>query len=169
MKSLPVDVALAEHVAEFYADPLGFVLFAYPWGEPGGPLAQASGPDEWQRDFLHDLGREIRERRFDGVNAVKPVRMATASGHGIGKSTLVAWLVNWVMSTRPNSVGTITANTFPQLSAKTWAQIQRWTRMCITTNWFTITGTRLARRNAPEAWFCSPQTCREENSEALAG
>ncbi len=30
-----VDLELAEEVANYYADPLGFVLFAYPWGEPG--------------------------------------------------------------------------------------------------------------------------------------
>lgn len=162
------DIELAEEIAKFYADPLGFVLFAYPWQE-AGPLERSTGPDTWQREFLQDLGGEVRGRAFDGVNAVRPIRMATASGHGIGKSTLVAWLVDWIMSTRPNAVGTITANTFPQLSSKTWAQIQRWTRLCITSHWFTITGTRMAHRQAPETWFCTPQTCREENSESFAG
>jgi hypothetical protein len=162
------DIALAEEIAQFYADPLGFVEFAYPWGEPG-PLESASGPDAWQREFLSDLGREVRERAFDGVTAVRPIRMAAASGHGIGKSTLVAWLVDWIMSTRPNAVGTITANTFTQLSSKTWAQIQRWTRLCITSHWFSVSGTRMAYRGAPETWFCTPQTCREENSESFAG
>ena len=51
--------------------------------------------------------------------------MATASGHGIGKSTLVAWIVAWIvvwiMSTRPHCQGTVTANTFTQLQTKTWA------------------------------------------------
>jgi hypothetical protein len=163
------DVALAEEISQFYADPLGFVRFAYPWGEPGSSLERLEGPDGWQREFLEDLGREVRERRFNGQNAVRPIRMATASGHGIGKSTMVSWLVDWIMSTRPNAVGTITANTFPQLQSKTWAQIQRWTQLCITGHWFSVSGTRMANRNAPATWFCTPQTCREENSEAFAG
>lgn len=162
------NMELASEIAKFYADPLGFVKFAYPWGEPG-PLANATGPDEWQTEFLRDLGEEVRRRKFDGRNAVAPIRMAVASGHGIGKSTIVAWIVDWIMSTRPNCVGTVTANTFPQLQTKTWAQIQLWTRRCITAHWFTISGTRLAYRESPESWAFTPQTCREENSEAFAG
>src|ERR1051325_7510406 len=102
---------LADAVAEYYADPLGFVLLAYPWGEPGTPLENESGPDDWQREFLEDLGRKVRARGFDGTAGVLPIRMAVASGHGIGKSTVIAWVCDWIMSTRDNSRGTITANT----------------------------------------------------------
>lgn len=159
---------LAEQIAEFYADPLGFVLFAYPWGEPG-PLEHYDGPDEWQVAFLNDLGREVRERGFDGVNAVKPIRMAVASGHGIGKSTIVSWILNWVMATRPNAIGTVTANTFTQLTTKTWAAIQTWTKRLICAHWFTVTTDRIFYSGLRESWFCSAQTCKEENSEAFAG
>ena len=47
-------------MASFYHDPLGFVLFAYPWGEPG-PLEHFDGPDEDQRAFLEDLAKEVRD------------------------------------------------------------------------------------------------------------
>jgi Recombinase len=155
-------------IGETYDDPVAFVRLAYPWGEPG-ELAGFSGPDRWQGEFLEDLGREVRTRGFDGIHAVGPIRMATASGHGIGKSTLVAWIVDWIMSTRPYCQGTITANTYTQLETKTWAAIQKWTRLCITGRWFVITGTRMYQRDYPETWFCSAQSCREENSEAFAG
>ena len=95
------DVEIARLIGDTYDDPLSFVLLAYPWGEPG-ELAGFNGPDRWQREFLEDLSREVRARGFDGIQAVPPVRMATSSGHGIGKSTLVAWIVNWIMSTRPH-------------------------------------------------------------------
>jgi hypothetical protein len=72
-------------------------------------------------EFLADLGQQIRSRGFDGVSPVMPVRMTTASGHGIGKSGLVACVVRWILSTRPHSKGTITANTFQQLSTRTWS------------------------------------------------
>jgi len=162
------DELLADEISTYYDDPLGFVLFAYPWGEKGA-LEDFSGPDTWQREFLEDLGREVRARKFDGVHPVKPVRMAAASGHGIGKSTLVAWLTNWIMSTRPDSIGTITANTFTQLSTKTWASIQKWTRLSINAHWWTITTQRMYSNQFPETWFCSAQTCKEQNSEAFAG
>lgn len=148
---------------------MGFVLFAYPWGEPGSSLDGFPGPDVWQAEFLNDLGAEVKKRTFDGKNAVAPIRMAVGSGHGIGKSTLVAWLVDWIMSTRPGCQGTVTANTFTQLSTKTWAAIQRWTGMCITSHWFNITDDRMYRTAQPKSWFCTPQTCKEENSEAFAG
>lgn len=168
-KTRNVEAELAEDISQFYADPLGFVKFAYPWGEPGSSLRDATGPDVWQAELLQDIGREVRERKFDGIKAVKPIRIAVSSGHGIGKSTIAAWIVNWILSTRPNCQGTVTANTFPQLQTKTWAQIQRWSKLCITGHWFLVTGDRIYHRDAKESWFCSAQTCREENSEAFAG
>jgi hypothetical protein len=159
---------LADEIAKYYADPLGFVIFAYPWREKG-PLVDYDGPDEWQTEVLTAIGDAVRERGFDGFHTVPAVRVAIASGHGIGKSTISAWLVDWIMSTRPNAQGTVTANTFTQLSTKTWAQICKWTRLCITSDWFRLTGTRMYHRDFPDSWFCSAQSSKEENSEAFAG
>lgn len=164
----PVDLELADEISKYYTDPLGFVIFAYPWGEPG-PLEGFAGPDKWQADFLRDLGSEVKRRAFNGRDPVEPIRMAISSGHGIGKTTLVAWIVNWIMSTRPHAQGTISANTFTQLETKTWAQIDRWTRLCITAHWFRISGGSLYYAASPKTWFCNPQSCKEENSEAFAG
>jgi hypothetical protein len=141
---------------------------AYPWGEPG-PLEKYDGPDHWQADFLEQLGREVTLNDFDGVKAVHPIRRAISSGHGIGKSVLSAWLVNWIMSTRPDCKGTITANTFTQLETKTWATLQRWTKLCLTAPWFVVTSNRMYHKDFKESWFCAPQSCREENSENFAG
>lgn len=159
---------LAEWARDCAEDPLRFVLEGYPWLEPG-PLKDQPGPDDWQRAFLIRLGQEVQARKFDGIAPVQPIRFATSSGHGIGKSVMVAWLVNWIMSTRPHAQGTITANTFTQLETKTWASVQRWTRMCLTAPWFTIVSNRMYHTDYRESWFCAPQSCREENSEAFAG
>ena len=161
------ELELAKAASEYYADPLGFVLCMFPWGS--GPLANHSGPDKWQAEFLDDLGKQVRARGFDGVTPVMPVRMTTASGHGIGKSVLVAWIVLWILSTRPHSKGTITANTFQQLSTRTWSTIQTWAKRCLTGRWFEVTNDRIYHRQFKESWFCSAQSCREENSEAFAG
>lgn len=162
------DLELAEDMARFYADPYGFVLYAYPWGEDG-PLKNHPGPDSWQADFLRSLGEEVARNGFDGTAPVRPIRRAVSSGHGIGKSTLVAWLVDWLMSTRPNMQGTVTANTFTQLGTKTWAAIKRWTALCITSHWFRVGDNKMYHVDYKDSWFCAPQSSKEENSEAFAG
>jgi hypothetical protein len=162
------DLVLAEWARDCADDPLRFVREGYPWGEPG-PLVAHAGPDVWQTRFLTDLGAMVKARAFDGVTPVAPIRCAVSSGHGVGKSVMVAWLVDWIMSTRPHAQGTITANTFTQLETKTWASIQRWTKMCLTGHWFTVVGNRMYHPFFKESWFCAPQSCREENSEAFAG
>ena len=168
MHALSTEPDLAEEVAQYYADPLGFVLFAYPWGEPG-PLQDHSGPDVWQAAFLEAVGAEVARNGFSGTAPVRPIRRAVSSGHGIGKSTLVAWLVDWIMSTRPHAQGTITANTFTQLETKTWAAIKRWTSLCLTAPWFKILDNRMYHVDHKDSWFCSPQSSKEENSESFAG
>lgn len=162
------EALLHDEVAQYYADPLGFVLFAYPWGEPG-QLEHEPGPDLWQHEMLEDIGRQVEARAFDGSQAVAALRFAVSSGHGIGKSVMVAWLVDWIMSTRPHCQGTVTANTITQLQTKTWAAIQRWTKLCKTAHWFEINADRMYRKGYKESWFCAPQSSKEENSEAFAG
>ena len=66
--SATAELQLGGDVSKFYADPLGFVMYAYPWRRPG-LLQQHEGPDQWQRDFLIELGRQVKERSFDGMRA----------------------------------------------------------------------------------------------------
>jgi len=82
---------------------------------------------------------------------------------------MVAWLVDWIMVTRPGSQGTVTANTFTQLETKTWAAIEKWTKLCIFGHWFNVNAGKLYVPGKKEEWFCAPQSSKEENSEAFAG
>src|SRR6266481_8252823 len=104
------ELQLLDEVGRFFDDPLGFVLTCFPWGEQSTPLENFTGPDEWQRQELEEIGQQVRDRAFDGIHPVAPIRRAIASGHGIGKSTLTAFVVLWLMSTRPDARGTVTAN-----------------------------------------------------------
>jgi len=159
--------ALASRVAYCYARPNWFVAEFFPWGE--GELASYTGPDTWQEGFLREWGEEIRLRGFDGATPVSPIRFATSSGHGIGKTTVVAWTAAFLLSTRPYSQGTVTANTFPQLEAKTWASICRWLKLCKTRPWFQIGADRIYMRNQPDSWFLRALTAQNEKSESFAG
>jgi hypothetical protein len=170
VSALAVDAEadLADWVGSVAEDPYAFVLGAYPWGEEG-PLKDHAGPDLWQAKFLKDWGEEIRRNKFDGKTPVPPIRRAVSSGHGIGKSVICAWIVDFIMSTRPHCKGTVTAMSIPQLETKTWPAIQTWTKWCITGHWFSINTSRMYHNDHKESWFCAAQSSKEENSEAFAG
>jgi hypothetical protein len=187
---LPYNMALGAEMQNFYADPLGHVMFSYPWStDPAIQIVDwrkdkrfepyqdrflsNHGPDLWACQFLDELGDEIFERGFDGINAVEPVQFATVSGHGIGKSVICAWLTKFIMDTRPYARITVTATTADQLRARTWAEVGKWHRMSLTRDWFDFNAGRgsMAMRHKffPEEWFTQAVTCKEENSEAFAG
>lgn len=166
-----VDLLLAEECAQFHHDPLGWVMWAFDWGY--GELEGFDGPDVWQREALQEWGEQICARGFNGVIPVDPIRMATASGHGIGKSAFTSWAILFIMSTRPYAKGIVTANTSEQLRTKTWSELGKWRSRCIVGHWFEYNSGRgsmsLYHKSWPESWRVDAQTCREENSEAFAG
>lgn len=163
------ELQLAEAMAEYYADPLGFVMAAYPWGIPGTALEQEKGPDDNQKEFLLSLAGEVKARKFDGRTPVMPIQMDESSGHGTGKSAMGAWLADWILSTRPHSIGTVTAGTYVQLENRTWAAIRYWTKLCITGHWFDIQARGIYHKQFPEDWKVLAQTCKEENRQSFAG
>ena len=167
-----IDNELADIMAGYWADPLGHVMFSYPWST--GPLVGFDGPDEWARGFLIEWGEEIALRGFDGIHGVAPIRFSTASGHGIGKTALVSWIIKYVLDTRPGAKGVVTANTAEQLRTKTWAELAKWHNMSATRHWYKLNAggggsMNLYHLSNPEYWRVDAMTCREENSEAFAG
>lgn len=176
---------LAADIGKFYADPLGYVMFVFPWDtDPSIQQVQLQepwasrynckyGPDAWACEFLDALGEEIKDRGFDGTTTVRPIKFSTASGHGIGKSALVSWLIKFILDTRPFSKGVVTANTGEQLRTKTWAELGKWNRLSLTAHLYDYAigkgSMSLARKGYKEIWRADAQTCREENSEAFQG
>ncbi len=162
---------LAELMGECYADPLRHVMVSYPWGE--GQLKGFDGPDEWAVEFLEDIAKEVKRRNFDGIHAVQPLQYSTASGHGIGKSAAVSWLIRWIMDTRPFCKGIVTANTSEQLRTKTWSELAKWHHIGLTRHWYHLNSgggsMNLYHKEHRETWRVDAQTCKEENSESFAG
>lgn len=174
---------LAEFIAQFHDDPYGYVMAVWPWGREtawdGGPnpLKDKRGPEPWQRDFLLQLGEHIKANRdwclMDPSFQKFVWRSARASGHGVGKSALVAWLIKFLMSTRPFTRGSVTANTAAQLETRTWPELGKWHAMSMDKHWFTWTGTSFYFAALPEDqrknYMASAQTVSVENTEAFAG
>ena len=152
---------LVQDIASFHDDPLGFVKYVFPWGE--GDLEGQSGPDIWQAELLEDIGEHIREGEG------RSYQSAVASGHGIGKGAVTAWILLHQMACRKNLNGVVTANTKQQLETKTWRELALWHSRSIIKPWFEWTATKFYHVSSPETWYVSAIPWSERNSEAFAG
>ncbi len=162
---------LREDVAGYVDDPLGFVLYAYPWGVPGTDLAKQSGPRGWQRDVLTTIGDKLKAGALLADALREAIQIAIASGHGIGKSALISMVVMWAMSTREDTKGVVTANTEGQLRTKTWPELSKWHRLCITSHWFNFAATSLHSKDSEheKEWRIDAVPWSVNNTEAFAG
>ena len=156
---------LANDIGGFTHDPYGFALYAFPWGE--GELSKFDGPDKWQAEVLMEIGNQLQA----GVSLEKAIRIAIASGHGIGKSAVLAIIILWAMSTCVDCKGVVTANTENQLRTKTWAELAKWYRLCICKHWFKFTATALMSTmpGHEKTWRIDMVPWSETNTEAFAG
>ena len=154
-----------DQVMGYAADPLGFAKAMFPWGT--GQLAEHGGPREWQADILELIGSHLREptKRF------MPLRIAVASGHGIGKSALMGMITHWALSTCVNTRIVITANTEGQLNTKTMPELIKWARLAENAAWFKPTATAIysADPEAEKAWRLDAVPWSVNNTEAFAG
>ena len=128
-------------------NPLAFVMFAYPWGVKGTPLEHFTGPRKWQREVLTNMAEHIKAN--GGKVDFDVLRLAVSSGRGIGKSALVSWITDWMLSTRIGSTTIISANSESQLRSITWAELTKWLAMSINSHWFEVSATRLM----PAKWL----------------
>jgi hypothetical protein len=153
---------IADLLGSYTNDPLRFVMAAFPWGE--GTLEDMDGPQEWQKDALRDIR--------DGIKTVSEVvRLAIASGNGIGKSALVAWIILWSISTYEDTRGVVTANTDAQLRTKTWAELAKWYHLFLGKDMFTFTATAIfsSQKGHDKTWRIDALPWSDSNPEAFAG
>ena len=158
---------LIEALGALTHDPLAFVYFAYPWGEPGTPLEDMEGPDEWQIQILKDIGEQLKK----GKELQTAIQEAVASGHGIGKSALISWLIHFAISTHENTRGVVTANTEGQLRTKTWPELSKWHNMFIAKDLFTYTATAIfsSDKNYEKTWRIDAIPWSKNSPESFAG
>lgn len=158
---------LIEALGALTHDPLAFVYFAYPWGEPGTPLEDMEGPDEWQIQILKDIGEQLKK----GKELQTAIQEAVASGHGIGKSALISWLIHFAISTHENTRGVVTANTEGQLRTKTWPELSKWHNMFIAKDLFTYTATAIfsSDKDYEKTWRIDAIPWSKNSPESFAG
>jgi hypothetical protein len=114
-------------------------------------------PDRWQGEALMSLAKEDR--------------VAIRSGHGVGKSALMAWTILWWMLTRFPCKVACTAPTSHQLSDVLWGEIAKWHNR-LDPAWkdlLLVKTDRVELRDAPMESFSVARTARKEQPEAFQG
>lgn len=179
----PQEQQLITDILSYKFDPLGFVLYAFPWGVEGTPLAKIKGPRTWQREELTRIGEHLMldmEKQKIGLPPT-PLYLAISSGRGPGKSAFLAMLDLFVASCWIGSTTIVTANTETQLRSRTMAELGKWHTMAINSHWFEKSSMSLR----PAKWFSEmvqnqlkidtqyyyveAQSWSEENPDAFAG
>lgn len=174
---------LLTDILSYKYDPLGFVMYAFPWGQQGTPLARIERPRTWQRDEFRRIGDHLlldAEKQRIGLPP-SPLYLAVSSGRGPGKSAFLAMLDMFVASCWIGSTTIVTANTETQLRSRTMAELGKWHTMAINRHWFDKSSMSMR----PHKWFADvveqqlkmdtqyyyveAQSWSSENPDAFAG
>jgi phage terminase large subunit len=115
-------------------------------------------PDPWQQKFMMAVAEGKR-------------RISIRSGHGVGKSTAVSWLMLWFLLTKNPCKVVVTAPTAPQLFDALFAELKRWVKELppAIAELVEAKQERVEFVASPESAFISARTSRAEQPEALAG
>jgi hypothetical protein len=153
-------VELGDELALYAGDPTGFVENMFDWSAPD--LAGKS-IEPWQREVLDAIR--------DGLPLGKAVRLAIASGHGVGKTCLVSWILLWAMSTREDCRGVLTASNEAQLATRNRAELRKWFDLWRAREFFELTATALlhADSQSQQVWRIDLLPWNEHRPEAFAG
>ena len=150
-----LQTGLNELHQDYYWNPHGFVVDIL-----------GANPHPWQAEVLRDI---VLRQKPDLKQRYR--KFSIRSGHGVGKTTLLAWLVVWFLWTRFPQKTAITAPTSSQLFDALWPEIGKWIKRLKKPlrNELEITGDRIRFKPAPEESFVSAKTSRPETPEAMAG
>lgn len=101
-------------------------------------------------------------------------RVAIRSGHGVGKSALMAWALLWYSVTHYPHKIPCTAPSAHQLFDILWAEIGTWLRRLrelwpVFGDELELKSDRLEWKSAPQECFAAARTARKESPEALQG
>ena len=154
------EIERGKELAQYAADPWRFVMDMFPWDNH--PELKGAAPEKWQREVL----QAIR----DGLPQEK-VRIACASGHGVGKTALTSWIILWALATCRDTRGVLTASNEAQLYTKNRAELTKWHRLLRGKEFFNLTATALIRNDPGHefTWRLDLLPWNPFKAEAFAG
>jgi hypothetical protein len=153
---------VGEWLSSCAKDPVKFVMEGFKWGE--GELKNSLGPEPWQLWLL--------EQVRDGIASPSQiVKLAVASGHGIGKSTTLAWVVLLSLYTLSDTRGIVTASSEAMLYTRFRAELRVWFRRFKAAQYFTMSATSLTSIDPQheQTWRVDLLPNNPSRPEALAG
>ncbi|MDH5548054.1 MAG: DEAD/DEAH box helicase family protein [Gammaproteobacteria bacterium] len=131
----------------------------------------------YQAQILLDLAdAPLALYEFYGLNPANAKRQVIVpSGHGLGKTRVLAIAIWWHLITHPFSKTICTAPTSDQLTGQLWGEVRKMYRRLkkrwsmIAADW-EILGSSITHRNPDNGdWMCIARTARPEKPEGLQG
>lgn len=99
------------------------------------------------------------------------MRISIVSGHGIGKSTMLSWLILWFLWVHPMAQVACTSPSKEQMYDVLWKELKKWIDKMPqgAQAMYIWEASHIRMREAPQVWFARAKTSSKENTEALAG
>ena len=134
-------------------------------------------------DFVHDyilVERSVKhggtlEPTWQQIEIMEAIqngdRVSVRAGRGIGKTTILSWLIIWWMAMFPGPKVIATAPTFPQLQSVLWPELSKWLDKSLLKPYFTKTAKRMyVTEKGRDNSFAEPRTAsKEEAAQGLHG
>lgn len=140
---------------------------------------------EYFEDFIQDKNITWQQWLIllavkNGILGLDKKRISVLSGHGIGKSTVLSWIIIWFLFCFEDAQVPCTAPTADQMHDVLWKEIKVWLdRMPVKTDEkgnetklsdiFEWTTGYLRVKDRPDTWFARARTASKDRPEALAG
>lgn len=98
-------------------------------------------------------------------------RISIVSGHGIGKSALLAMLILWFLFVHPASQVACTSPGKEQMYDVLWKELAKWIERMpeAMRDMYEWESSHIRMKESRETWFARAKTSSKENTEALAG
>ena len=167
-----VEEELLADLASLANRPYDFVLWAFPWGEAETELENRTKLEPWQAQILLDLQHDLLEaQKTEAKCLAEAWQAAIRSGHDVGKTALLSWIILWGISTREDTRGRATANTRNQLETILWSELAKWHRLFIARDFFKHTATAYYSTTPARerTWRIDAIPWSDENPQAFAG
>ncbi len=106
-----------------------------------------------------------------GINGQAQRWISVRSGHGTGKSSIMAMLILWFLFCWRDAQVPCTAPTSEQMHDILWKELAKWLNLMPDA----VKGLYIRQENyvrmaeSPDTWYARAKTARKENTEALAG
>jgi len=148
-ESQSISIELRQTLNRWYYDAREFVKDNFP--------DEVDNFDKWQWETLEDVSNKDR--------------VAIRSGHGVGKTALLAIIILWFLITRGECKIPCTAPSATQIEDVLWPEIGKWHKKLPKhfQDLISHTGKRVEMIENPSLGFATARTARKEKPEALQG